>query len=113
MRNRALLEAQAKLLLEQLNELEALDAKFGADDYPIGSVLLFDRVWENTGKRYEFAAIKVYKEDVFGGRPWYVTKGDNSRMGAPFSWEGLKEFAKTTTKLYYVSEWTEVFDDAQ
>lgn len=108
MRRRELLEAQAKVVLEQLNTYAELDAKFGAEDeYPIDTVLNFDRVWDVDGRRYEFVALKVRN-----GK-WYVTKGDNSRMGSPFTWEELKEFMKTSTKLYYASAWTAVFDDAQ
>ena len=95
-RNRALLEAQAKLILERLNEFVELDAKFGEDDWPTGTVIAFDRVWEVNNKRYDFAALKVINN------LWYVTKGDRSMMGSPFTWENLKEFMRTTTKFMVV-----------
>jgi hypothetical protein len=98
---------QKKRLREQIEEIKArlvaLDS-FGQDDWPIGTVLTFDKQYGGrpTGTKYRFAAIKT------GFTSWYVT----GRNSGPMTWESLTSLIldreNEIPSVWWTSEWTEM-----
>jgi hypothetical protein len=90
--------------IETLKErLVALD-RFGSDDWPVGTVLTFDKRYGGSAysTKYRFAAIKT------GVTAWYVTGNRHGVM----TWDSLTslilEREKDVPVIWWASEWTEM-----
>jgi hypothetical protein len=90
----------ADRLLEKLTQAE----RFGEDDWPEGTIIVFDKQFAGGGTTYHYAAIKAPSHLRSGGG-WYTTE---PRAPKDYSWEDLiawiQEGPESSIDLYVVSE---------
>jgi hypothetical protein len=95
------LRRQALALLEEANEEEILEERFGTnDDWPNGAVISWDRVFVNGGRRYTYVALKA-------GNRWFVTgKQGNQCLSMSDLVERHLQYAEDG--VWQVSGWEEI-----
>jgi len=98
------LERRADAMLKRAAEMRAKTERFGIDDFPDGSVIIFDKVFHEYGGRpispskpYHYAAMK------FGG-VWNTTGPKSPKA---YTWEELINWmGEGVQEIYYVNEIT-------
>jgi hypothetical protein len=96
------LRRQAHVLLDEANEREILEERFGTnDDWPDGVVISWDRVFfTNGGRRYTYVALK-------SGNRWFVTgKQGNQCLSMSDLVERHLQYAENG--VWQVGSWEEV-----
>jgi hypothetical protein len=91
----------ANQAMEELARWALLDETYGKalKELHTGAVIRFTRTYEEDGKEYSFAALKVI------GGLWYLTKATNSRVLSPLKHDDFLLFLEAATDVEVAMSW--------